>query len=51
MSPSLFGTLLVVFGLLMIHPGLAFIGVGLIIIIGSQPTVSAKAESEDSSHD
>ena len=46
MSASLVGTLLVVFGLLMIHPGLAFIGVGLLIIIGSTPTASAKEESE-----
>jgi len=30
----------------MIHPGLAFIGVGLIIIIGSAPTAPAKEESE-----
>lgn len=46
MSTSLFGTVLVIIGLLMIHPGLAFIGVGLLLIIAGYSPESSTNKIE-----
>lgn len=37
MSTNLVGTLMVVIGLALLHPGLAFIFLGVICIVGSEP--------------
>lgn len=49
MSHSMVGTLFVLIGLMMIHPGLAFIAVGILIIIVAEntaPQPSAKAKKK-----